>query len=115
MSTSVQERRFTLLLRLLHVQGGTVYEEKLPRCLDDLRAMEKAKLVAFRQLSGERAPRVDHARVQVTSAGLAWLEERDCRTFGWEARHGLRQCDRDFSRFLLEGDMPTVHNADRKE
>jgi hypothetical protein len=108
----LRERQFTVLLRFLHLHGGLVYEEKLPRCLDTFRDMRREGLVGFEHSDGSAADRVNHSQVRMSSKGHEWLRERDCLTFGREHRHGLRQWDNDFSRLLLKGELPTQENAD---
>ncbi len=112
MEHRLKERHFTVLLRFLHLHGGVLYEEKLPRCLDVFRDMRREGLVGFENLEGRPMDRVNHAHVRMSSKGLDYLRDRNCHTFGWERRHGLRQWDHDFSRLLLRGELPTQENTD---
>lgn len=113
MSPSLRERHFTVLLRLLHLHGGVLYEEKLPRCLDVFRDMRREGLLGFENLEGGAMDRVNHAQVRMSAKGLDWLRERNCHTFVWEERrHGPRQWDQDFSRLILKGELPSQENTD---
>lgn len=112
MSPSLRERHFTVLLRFVHLHGGVLYEQKLPRCPDVFRDMRREGLLFFENEDGRSIDRVQHAQVRVSAKGLDWLQERNCHTFGWEERrHGPRQWDQDFSRLLLKGELPTKENA----
>ena len=105
----IRERRFTVLLRFLHLHGGVMYEEKLPRCHDTLREMRREGLVGFEQSDGTEVDRAHHVQVRVSDKGRTWLKDRNCHTFGWERRHGLRQWDHDFSNLILKGELPDEH------
>ena len=103
---TLAERQITLVLRYLHMCGGTLYDEKLPLHGAALSPMMRQNLVTFTRLDGTELSRAWYSQVSITALGLDWLKQRGCLTYGREERRGWNLWDQDLSLFLLQDKLP---------